>query len=371
MKIGVVASFPNSLVRFRGRLIERLIDEGHSVVCFAPEPDEDLRAAITRLGAEYVVVPMSRAGVNPVGDLMLLIKLYAALRKCRVDRLISYTIKPVVYGSLAGRIAGVGRMYSIVTGLGVVYTSTGFVPKVLRLVTDTLYRIGLPQNEVVFFQNPDDRKLFADRGLLRRVSKTQLLNGSGVDVDEFSFSPVPDAPFLFTLIGRLIVTKGVREYTAAARRILDAYPEARFLLVGLVEEGHLDALSDEDMDLWRSHPRMELQPWGGDIKKTLDRTSVYVLPSYREGLPRTVLEAMSVGRPIITSDAPGCRETVKEGVNGMLVPVGDVDSLVVAMERFLNDKELLSQMGSESRKFAEERFDVRRVNQTIIGEMGL
>ena len=371
MRIGIVASYAPSIVPFRGKLISAILDKGHEVVCFGPIADSKTRKSIERLGVSYLEIPISRAGISILGDLRLLWYLFTSLRKARVELLLSYTIKPVIYGAIAGKLAGINGIYSIITGLGVVYTSSGWKSSLVRRITDFLYRVSLPFNKVVLFQNPDDRRLFQERGLLKNVPRSSVVNGSGVDLVQFPRNPVIVEPLRFTLIARLIATKGVREYTEAVRRLSRLYPKSSFVLVGLQEAGHYDAVSVEEIAHWQEMPNAEFVEWGVDVREVLNRTSVYVLPSYREGLPRTVLEAMAVGRAIITTDAPGCRETVIHGLNGFLVPIGQVEPLVAAMKRFLDEPDTAVTMGEASHSLVKERFDVNKVNLEILESMDL
>jgi glycosyltransferase involved in cell wall biosynthesis len=371
MIIGIVAGLPESLIWFRGPLIKAFLELGHDVVCFGPEASDAVKSRLCEMGAQYETVPIARKGTSVYADLKYLFLLARAFRKNHISCFLGYTIKPVVYGTLAARLAGVRSCYSIITGLGVVYTQSSKKSTCLRVITDCLYGLSLPLNRTVFFQNPDDRRLFSDRGLLRRCRRSIVINGSGVDLEAFPRENVPRGVVQFTLIARLLVTKGIREYTAAAVNLVKRHSNVRFWLVGLDEEGHLDSVDESEIAPWHSTPNLSFIPWGGNVRSILEKTSVYVLPSYREGVPRSVLEAMAVGRPIVTSDAPGCRETVEPGKNGFLVPVGDVDGLMEAIERFLVDGSLISKMGDRSRQIAEEKFDVRLVNRTILTEMSL
>ncbi|MDN5881511.1 MAG: glycosyltransferase family 4 protein [Nitrosospira sp.] len=233
-----------------------------------------------------------------------------------------------------------------------------------------LYRHAFGRCTRVLFQNPDDRDEFVARRVVDG-EKCALVNGSGVDLDVFRLTPLPaGGGTIFLLIARLLGDKGIREYAQAAALVRRSYPEARFWLVGPGDPSP-DAISETEVKGWEQSGAIEYFGEAADVLPFLEKGAVYVLPSYREGTPRTVLEAMAVGRPVITTDAPGCRETVADGDNGYLVPVRNVEALAEAMCRFLDNPELIKQMGRRSREIAEERFDVHKVNKQMLAAMGL
>jgi len=233
-----------------------------------------------------------------------------------------------------------------------------------------MYWVALRNNTKVFFQNPDDQELFTSMNLVSGCEQCVLINGSGVDIEYYRETPPVTERIVFLLIARLISDKGINEYVEAARRIKQDYPEVVFRLVGPFDSNP-SAIPKKKIEKWHDEGVIEYLGKTRDVRPYIAESSVYVLPSYREGTPRTVLEAMSMGRPIITSDAPGCRETVIEGKNGYLVRVKDVDGLVQALERFILNPKLISMMGKESRKIAVKKYDVRKVNATILETMGL
>lgn len=262
----------------------------------------------------------------------------------------------------------VPRRFALITGLGYAFTAgrKGFSVWLVR----HLYAFGLSGVTKVFFQNPDDQSVFRDLGLVRATTPSFVVNGSGVDLEEFRTAPILDGPATFLMIGRLLGDKGVREYANAARRVRSRHPEARFLLAGWIDENP-DAISNEELEQWIEEGCVEFLGKLDDVRPAIAVSTVYVLPSYREGTPRTVLEAMAMGRPVITTDAPGCRQTVRDGENGFLVPVGSVDALVSAMESFIAKPPLAHSMGRASRQRAELVFDVHKVNRAILAEMGI
>jgi len=242
----------------------------------------------------------------------------------------------------------------------------GFFSSLVR----RLYRFSIGKAGKVFFQNPDDKALFEDVGILSPTADVVVVNGSGIDVDAFKQTPLPAGDMIFLMIARLLGDKGVREYAEAAARVREVQPNARFQLAGWIDE-HPDAISRQELSAWIKDGSIEFLDYLDDVRPAIEASTVYVLPSYREGTPRTVLEAMAMGRPIITTDAPGCRETVIDGENGFLVPVRSVTELVAAMERFIDNRELAVVMGKRSRQIAEEKYDVHKVNEVMLSEIGI
>jgi len=367
-KICIIASKNSSLINFRGDLIKEWLRLGCDVVAVAP--GEEAKEEVKALGAEYVTIPLSRTGFNPLKD----IKTWNAIRKILIkekpDFLFLYTIKPVIYGSLAAYFYKKCKVYSLITGLGYVFTGDSFQHKLVKALAVLLYKMALARNEKVFFQNPDDQKSFINMNLVNH-GKDVLINGSGVNIQRFSPKPLPEKTVTFLLIARLIWDKGIKEYVNAAQVIKENYPQARFLLAGPYDENPA-SVSEKYIEEKVNEKIIKYLGHLDDVRPVIEESSVYVLPSfYREGTPRTVLESMAMGRPIITTDAPGCRETVKNGVNGFLVPVKDSMALKEVMEKFINEPELIQEMGAKSREIAENKYDVRKVNKMINETMGL
>ncbi|MEJ5363536.1 MAG: glycosyltransferase family 4 protein [Desulfosoma sp.] len=384
MRIFVIGGTARSLVNFRGPLIRELLELGHEVFACAGEPEGDAVRELGRWGVEFIPTPIVRAGMNPWKDLRSFASLYQAMRRIRPDIALTYTIKPIVWGGLAARWARVRACYSMVTGLGYAFgENNGLKARFARLAAKTLYGLSLKGSRQVFFQNPDDLNEFCR---LRLVSRKQcvLINGSGVDVRYFAWAPLP-RKMNFLMICRLLRDKGLHEYVQAAKIVRALYPEAHFALAG-PRDSNPAGISTAELDEWQREGVITYLGELHDVRPALAACSVYVLPSYREGTPRTVLEAMSMGRPIITTNAPGCRETVllppgqrldKDsediiwGENGFLVPVRNVEKLAEAMLRFCDNPALIPRMGRRSREIAEEKYDVRKVNAVIMQVMGL
>jgi len=345
-----------------------MVELGHKVVCLGPEAG--FEQPLEELGASYRQIPLHRTGLNPLKDINTLFSLRRALQEIKPDLVFSYTVKPIVYGSIAAHLAGVKRMYAMIEGLGYVFTGQNIKQKLLRQLVSFLYHKTLKYNRAVFFLNPDDMQLFIERGIVPSTVKPVLINGIGVNIEKFAFYPPKLSPVTFLLIARLIKDKGILEYVEAARLLKQKYPMAKFQLLGPLDINPA-AITQAQLDQWSKEGIIEYLGKTNDVRPYIADASVYVLPSYREGTPRSVLEAMSMGRPIITTDAPGCRETVVNGRNGFLVPVKDIIALKSAMEKFILEPDLIVQMGKQSRIIAEEKYDVRKVNRVILQEMGL
>jgi len=362
----VVSHHAVDMLKFRGYLIRDLAASGVRVHCLAPDYDAATRAELAALGATPVDYRLQRTGMNPLRDLVDVVGLVRILRQLAPDVVFAFSTKPMVYGTLAAWLAGAPKRVAMVEGAGYVFTSLGARPswrrRILRGVVSALYRIALERAHRIVFLNPDDQQEFIDQGLVAR-EKAVLLGGIGVDLQVWAEAPPVTEPICFLLVGRLLREKGIVEYATAARMVKARCPQARFVLLGSLDSNP-GALSRAQVQAWVDEGLLEwpgyvpVQPW-------LMRTSVFVLPSYREGVPLSTQEAMAVGRPVITTDVPGCRETVCDGVNGYLVPARDVQALAAAMLRFLDDPVRVVRMGRASRARAEACFDVRKINQKL------
>ncbi|WP_432734423.1 glycosyltransferase family 4 protein [Maridesulfovibrio sp. FT414] len=369
MKIAVIGGYGPSLINFRGPMLRAMKTAGHEVYGIAPLDSPTVPDELAAIGIKYVQAPIQRTGMNPLKDLRALLALVRILKEIKPDAVLSYTIKPVIYGSIAARLAGVKNICSMITGLGYAFGQTSGKRGLLFKLVKAMYRAGLYFNSGVMFQNPDDRNIFMDLGIIPKRKNTVITNGSGVDMDHFAPAPLPEDSPVFLCISRLLKEKGVREFAEAAIRLKAKYPAAEFRLVGPHDHGP-DSICEKTIAGWQAAGVRCTGP-EDDVREELRNCTVYVLPSYREGTPRSVLEAMSTGRAIVTTDTAGCRETVMEGQNGYLVPVKDVDALEAAMEMFINRPELADAMGRASLDYAAQKYDVNKVNQTIINFMGL
>ena len=369
MRFLVISNFAASLLGFRHALICALQARGLDVHVAAPElsAGDPLRLKLEAQGLTVHSIPMNRTGTNPIADLRSLWALWRLMRQIKPQAVLGYTVKPVIYGLLAARLAGVPRRFALITGLGYAFQGDGKRWRMQALV-QRLYALALSKVDMVFFQNPDDAALFNERGIVRNDSPVCIVNGSGVDVAEFHLVDIPLGAPSFLLIARLLGDKGVREYAQAATQIRARHPDVRFSIAGWIDENP-DAIKQHELDAWIAAGALDF--WGrlSDVRPAIAQSSVYVLPSYREGTPRTVLEAMAMGRAIITTDAPGCRETVVNGKNGFLVAVKSVEALKKAMQVFVDDQNLAAVMGKQSREMALARYDVHQVNAVMLHAM--
>jgi len=364
----LVAGLAESIIAFRGQLIRDLVGMGQDVIVVAPGlADGPVAEALQALGARPRHVVMRRSGMNPLRDAMYLLDLWRLMRRERPGRFMGYTIKPVVYGTLAAWLAGVPHRVALITGLGYAFTAdrSGLLVRLVRF----LYRIALAKAHLVIFQNIDDLALLERLRILKAGQPTMVVDGSGIDVSIFQARSLPEGPVTFLMIARLLGDKGVREYVEAAHRVKEQFPAARFQLAGWIDDNP-DAVQRAELEQWISAGVIEFLGRLDDVRSALEGCSVYVLPSYREGTPRTVLEAMATGRAIITTDVPGCRQTTSDGENGLLVPARSADALASAMTRFLAEPGLAAAMGRKSRGIAEQKYDVRKVNAVMLGALG-
>ncbi|MDB9891234.1 glycosyltransferase family 4 protein [Alphaproteobacteria bacterium] len=349
-----------------------LITNGYEVHVAAPNLGLKslFRNELKQLGILSHDFSLRRTGMSPVADLLTIFSLYLVFRRLKPHCLMSYTIKPVIYGSLCGWLLGTPRKYALITGLGFAFQGENRQRKFTNLLVRFMYRLALLKVDKVFFQNPDNEHLFIQLGIIKdEPSKTFVVNGSGVNLDRFSVTSLPKVPS-FLMISRLLGDKGVREYVAAARVIRRQFPNINFGLVGWIDD-HPNSVQSKELQDWIESEDIKFFGHLADVRPVISKYSVFVLPSYGEGIPRAVLEAMAMGRAVITTDVPGCRETVISGKNGFLVPARSFEGLVVAMQKFIENPELIVRMGACSRKLAEKKYDVHKINEKLIFEMRL
>lgn len=376
----VLGGYDRSLLNFRGPLLKAMVEAGHKVIGAAPADTPSVPADLAALGVRFAPVAIARTGLNPVSDMASLAKLTRFLRQERPDLVLSYTIKPVIYGSLAAWWAGVPKIYSLITGLGAAFNSEGIRGRILRFTAILMYRRALARCTKVFVQNQEIAELFIREGIVA-ASKIVVVAGSGVDVQRFHAASAPAGPPIFLLLARMLRDKGIEEYVSAARSVKQQMSSARFLLVGDIDSNPA-AISKDQLNQWNREGVVEYRPAVSDVRPLLAGCSVYVLPSYHEGMPRSVLEAMAMARPVITTDTIGCRETIidagapdeagiRVGANGLLVPVRSTGPLAIAMLRLASNRQLQVDMGQRGREIAEQQFDVSRINSQMLATMGL
>jgi len=359
MKITICLNTAWNLVNFRSGLIRALVAAGYEVVAVAP--NDKYSDGLKMLGCRFVPLHMDNGGTNPLKDVLLLWQFLRLFATERPDVFLGYTVKPNVYGSLAARWLHIPVINNI-AGLGAAFISGGMVMRIVRW----LYRTALRRSAQVFFQNDDDRQLFVSGGLVP-ADKTALLPGSGIDLDRFVSTPMPAigsgcTRFRFLLVARMLRDKGVVEYVEAARLLRKRSPQVEFCLLGFLDVKNPAAILRAEMDAWVTEGVVTYLGESDDVRSQIAAATCVVLPSYREGTPRSLLEAAAMGRPIITTDAVGCREVVDDGVNGLLCRTKDAADLADKMTRMIvMPHSELEAMGRRGRVKVEREFDEKIV----------
>ncbi|MBD3680010.1 MAG: glycosyltransferase family 4 protein [Rhodobacteraceae bacterium] len=353
MHIVLTGNTTFKLANFREGLIRRLLDEGHRVTIVAP-PDKYVEK-IRALGCDFIPVQMDRNGTSPRAEARLLFSMFNAIRRARPDIVFSYTIKNNIYGGIACRGLGIPFVPNV-TGLGPTFNTAGLLNRTVR----SLYRVAFGKARAVFFQNSSDLELFTNSRLVSK-DRVRLLPGSGVDLSRFAASPLPESNegIRFLLVARLLWDKGVGVYADAAKKVRETFPQARFQLLGPLDPDSKSGISGSRLDEWIGEGVVEYLGSTQDVVPFLRAAHCVVLPSYyREGTPRSLLEAGAIGRPIITTDMPGCRDVVVEHQSGFLVAPRDAEQLAAACAAFLClSPDVLSAMGATSRQHIAQTYD--------------
>ncbi|AIZ64873.1 glycosyl transferase [Hymenobacter sp. DG25B] len=357
MRVAIVINTSWNIWNFRRSLVQALQSAGHEVLAIAP-PDAYSERLETELGCRFVPILMENKGTNPLKDALLTRSFYDIYKRERPDVVLQYTIKPNIYGTLAAKLAGVPSVNNV-SGLGTVFIVKNLVSKVAL----GLYRFAFQFPRRVFFQNDDDRQLFLQHKLVNQRI-TDLLPGSGVDVRKFR--PADEfrrnQPFTFLMIARVLYEKGVEEYFEAARLVREAMPGTRVQLLGGIDESGGVGVKRAVFEEWLQAGNIEYLGTSDNVAAHIAQADVVVLPSYREGTPKTLLEAAAMGKPIVTTDVPGCRETVIDGYNGLLCQVRSGSDLARKMLQLQSlPDEGLAEMGRASRRLAEDKFDEQLV----------
>jgi glycosyltransferase involved in cell wall biosynthesis len=370
----IITSELFSLINFRSSLIKYLINSGHTVTALAPSEKNNNKEKIRKLeslGVVFKNYPLSRAGLNPFVDYLSYKSISRIISQTKPDIVIAYQAKPVIYAGIAMRNFPKISYYPLITGLGYGFTEGNeFKRKFIRQLLIVLYRVGLKKAQGVIFQNSDDKDLFYKLKIISKNNSSHIIHGSGVDLNLFPFSTPPKKP-IFLMLARLLIDKGVREYAEAARIVKSQFPEAIFQLAGRLDSNP-SSISRNELDFWIKKEFIQYLGEIFSVQKSISSCRFYVLPSYREGTPRSVLEAMATGRPIITTDVPGCRETVIDGKNGLLVYSKNSKSLANAMIQLLRETDdKIQRMGKESFILTKDKYDVDKVNKEIVDIMNL
>ncbi|USU03405.1 glycosyltransferase family 4 protein (plasmid) [Sphingomonadaceae bacterium OTU29LAMAA1] len=365
----IIGSDAMMMYKFHYALISELLSSGRRITIAAPpsvEGDAFILQLVAR-GAAHAELPLSRNGLNPIGDAGGFLAMFRLMRITRPDAVLVYTVKPVIYGLLAAWLAGVPRRVALITGLGYAFTGKAAGRRrAIQLIVSNLYRQALRHASIVLFQNADDEKKMRAAGILRASTPSQVVDGCGVDVDYYVQAPLPPWPMRFLMIARVIADKGVREFVEAARIVRARHPDVVFRLVGGLDSNP-GAITAAEIERWVEEGAIV---WNGpvnDVVGALADSHVFVLPSYREGLPQSTIEALASGRAIVTTDVPGCRETVIDNETGFLIPPQSAKALAEACLRFVDAPELMTQFGRAARHVAETRFSTQRINAIVIG----
>ncbi len=381
MKVLVVSSYSPSLVNFRGHFLRELVRRGHTVYASAPSSSNDSQVThqLQSLGVRYLSYKANRSAINIFSDFRLLLSLYKQIDSIKPTHVCAYTLKPVIYTGIIllilNNLSLLSRpisFYPLITGLGYCFTTGNALFKrfVLRQIIKFLYFISFKSASTIIFQNPDDLSLFDHLGLYSDSVSTACVNGSGVDLSVFQPQPMP-SKVSFLLLSRLIADKGVNEYFEAAKLVKAKYPDVKFRLAGMFDSNH-SSISPDVLESYINSGSIEYLGESDSVSQLLKECSVFVFPSYREGTPRSVLEALATARPVICTDVPGCRQTVIHGVNGLLVPPRNATELAEAILKMLDLPPFtLQMMGLKSRLLCEEYFDVTKVTSSLISIMGL
>nr|AFW04893.1 glycosyltransferase [Salmonella enterica] len=359
MKIILIGNLSSTVILFREKLIRKLKEKNAQIYTLTMDKDPANFRLISSYGAYPDFYNFSRSGLNPFSDIINTYRLYKKIKHIKPDVVLCFFPKPVIFGTLAARLARVKKIYSLLEGLGFCYTehqnNEGIKKSILKKIQTFLYRICLPSASKVLFLNVDDYKDLIIRNNIS-IQNYDIIGGIGVDLKKFHYTAPKVKTMHFGMVSRLLVEKGVREFVAAARILKEKYPNIQFSIAGSVDDNP-GGITLEQVNSWKKENLITFLGQLVDINEYLNNISVFVLPSYREGVPRSTQEAMAVGRPVITTDVPGCRETVQDGVNGFMIPPWDVKALVEAMDFFILNPEKVIEMGKESRIIAEEKFD--------------
>ena len=375
MKVILIGTVSSSIFGFRRTLLESLVRNNHLVTVLTLDLTEDIRQRAERdLNVRAEKYTLSRTGMNPFADIRTAFQLYSYLKALQPDYVFCYFAKPVIWGALAARFAGVKHRYGMLEGLGYYFTQD---PKrnsrkktLIRLAQIALFRLALPSLNGLVVLNPDDKKDLVERYRIGQKN-VFVLGGIGLDLEEYPYSEPDLNTCRFVFVGRLLAEKGINEFLQAAEKVKALHSRAEFVVLGEPDPGNPGSVNRAYLDRLVEEGVVMYPGSVPNVAEWLAGCSVFVLPSYREGVPRSTQEAMAVGRPIITTDVPGCRETIRDGENGFIVPPHSPDAVAEAMEKFIRRPCLVPKMGKRSRELAEQLFDANEVNKRLCEFLGL
>lgn len=363
-KILMCTVLAEAFYKSRGELITEFLNRNYEVILAAPEPVDDIKSIFKDQKVKYYQIDLNRTGINPLSDFHLLKQLQTIIRLEQPEILYSFGgAKAAIYTTTAGFKEKVSRNYCMINGLGSIFHGIGFKNAVIKAIMSFLFKYALSKSHGVLFQNIDDLNEFVDHRIVD-PKKCMIVNGSGVNLERFPYTKI-ESTNTFLFVGRLLRDKGIYEFVEAARTIKETFPNSEFWVVGGYDTNPT-AVKESEMLAWTREGFVKYFERQDKILPFYQGCSVFVLPSYHEGTPRTSLEAMAVGRAIITTDAPGCRETVIEGKTGFMVPVKDSVQLAEKIKLFINNQELVSEMGNNAHDYAVKKYDVNKVNEAIL-----
>ena len=370
MKVVLLGTTAGCVLGFRKDLILDLVQRGIKVYAFAIDYDQYTELRVKALGAIPVGYAFNRTGVNPFSDLLNTLKLTVKFKEIGPDIVFSYFAKPVVFGTLAAKLAGVKRRIGMLEGLGFVFTDqpegNSLKISILRRVQLILYRISFPLLDGIVFLNPDDPKDLISKNNLK-VKSIKVLGGIGLKLSDYPYSIPPVSPVRFLFVARLLAEKGIFDFLAAAKIVKNFYPKAEFVVLGGLDDGNPGSLSAKDLNEYKSSGLIIHPGHVDNVVDWISGSSVFVLPSYyREGVPRSTQEAMAVGRAVITTDVPGCRDTVIDGKNGFLIKRWDPEELAKKMIFFIDNPLEIIRMGKNSHEIAKIQYDALKVNKKFV-----
>lgn len=372
--IGTVAS---SFYGFRADLIKALVELNHEVYAFTSEYKKDELSKIRALGATPIPYKLSRSGLNPLNDIKAIVSLTKKIKSLKPDVVFSYFSKPVVFGTLAGKIAKTPKTVGMLEGLGFTFTEqpdgTAYKTKIIKSIQIGLYKLVLPKLDNLIFLNPDDPKDLLQKHDIK-VNNVEVLGGIGLNLDTYLYQPIPNTQgsINFIFIARLIKEKGIHDFVSAAKLVKTMYPDTKFTVLGSIDSANLGGLTQLELDHLIASKVIEYPGYVTNVPEWIAQSHVFVLPSYyREGVPRSTQEAMAIGRPIITTNVPGCRETVIDGHNGFLIEKWNPKALAEKMTYFIENPNQIEKMGLESYKIAQQKYDANKVNKRLLEILGV
>ncbi len=356
-KIILFANTDWYIYNFRLALAKELRSHGYEVVMLSPPGKFHERLQAN--GFQWIPFPLSRQGINPLSELWTLWRLIRIYHQIKPAIVHHFTIKPVIYGSLAAHILGIKGIINSITGLGHLFIDPGPITRILRSLAKIFYRASLKKTQVIF-ENLEDQTTFIQNRLLQ-PEQAHLIPGTGVDVEKFQPTIKTNDIPLVLFSSRMLITKGLLEFVEAAQLLKQKGLKARFAIAGIPDPGNPASVSNEQIDTWQRSDLVEIWGWQDDMPSTLAKADIFCLPSYREGVPNALLEACASGVPIVTTNVPGCRDVVTHELNGLLVPLRDSQALANAIEKLLNDTSLRDTMGNAGRKIALEKFSLDKI----------